>query len=120
MLEGEATDADARNDESTSEVDQMTTRSSRSRWSPIALFIGLGLLATRRVRRELEPAKDQVEFADTLQLAESEEEAHQLLQRRLVRVVPDSFVTVLNRNNSADRLEPMTDVPPESEPGGSP
>ena len=115
MLEGEATDADARNDESTSEVDQLTTALVVISVVAIGLFIGLGMFANRRVRRELEPAKDQVEFADTLQLAESEQEAHQLLQRRLVRIVPDSVVTVLNRNNSADRLEPMTDVPPDSD-----
>jgi diguanylate cyclase (GGDEF)-like protein len=80
-----------------------------------ALIAGLGFLAHRRIRREIEPAQDQADFVDTLQLAESEEEAHQLLQRRLVRVVRDSDVTVLNRNNSADRLEPMTEVAPESE-----
>ena len=79
-----------------------------------ALVVGLGLLTQRRFRREIEPAHDQADFGDTLQLAESEEEAHQLLQRRLTRVVRGSDVTVLNRNNSADRLEPMTDVPPDS------
>jgi diguanylate cyclase (GGDEF)-like protein len=81
----------------------------------VALIVGFGFLAHRRIRREIEPAQDQADFVDTLQLAESEEEAHRLLQRRLVRVVRESEVTVLNRNNSADRLEPMTDVAPESE-----
>ena len=115
MLDGEATDAGARSAASSSEVDQMTTTLVAIAMTAIALFIGLGLLTNRRVRRELEPAKDQVEFADTLQLADSEDEAHLLLQRRLLRIVPDSFVTILNRNNSADRLEPKTDVPHESE-----
>jgi diguanylate cyclase (GGDEF)-like protein len=52
-----------------------------------------------------------VEFADTLQLAENEGEAHELLQRHLQRLVTGSTVTVLNRNNSADRLEAVTALP---------
>ena len=114
MLQGETTDAGVRSAASTSEVDQMTTTLVVITLIAIALFTGLGLLTNRRVRRELEPAQDQVEFADTLQLAQSEDEAHQLLQSRLLRIVPDSFVTILNRNNSADRLEPKTDIPQES------
>ena len=72
---------------------------------------GLGWVASRRIRRSTEPAKDQMEFADTLQLAETEDEAHHLLQRHLERSVPAATVTVLNCNNSADRLEPATPVP---------
>ena len=72
---------------------------------------GLGWFASRRIRRSTEPAKDQMEFADTLQLAETEDEAHHLLQRHLERSVPAAAVTVLNCNNSADRLEPATTVP---------
>ena len=52
----------------------------------------------------------QAEFVDALQMTESEQEAHQLLKRRLERAIPGSEVVVLNRNNSADRLEPTTDV----------
>ncbi len=52
----------------------------------------------------------QAEFVDALQMTESEQEAHQLLKRRLERAIPSSDVVVLNRNNSADRLEPTTDV----------
>jgi diguanylate cyclase (GGDEF)-like protein len=114
LVDREATDAGARSDASSGTVSQTTSVLLVSSATVIALLVGLGLWGNRRIRRELEPAKDQVEFADTLQLAESEAEAHRLLQRRLVRVVPDSSVIVLNRNNSADRLEPMTDVPPES------
>ncbi len=66
---------------------------------------------TRRIRRALEPAQDQVEFADTLQLAEGEDEAHLLLQQHLQRAIAGAGVTVLNRNNSADRLEAMTTLP---------
>src|SRR6185312_4726206 len=56
-------------------------------------------------------ARDQMEFADTLQLTETEDDPHHLLQRHLERSVPAAAVTVLNCNNSADRLEPATPVP---------
>jgi diguanylate cyclase (GGDEF)-like protein len=68
----------------------------------------------RRIRSAVEPENDQVEFAETLQLAESEEEAHQLLKRHLERAIPDNDATILNRNNSADRLEAVTPVPATS------
>ena len=95
-----------------------TEASKRSIWG-IALTVAFILLATgivgwfagRRVRRALEPAQEQVEFADTLQLADNEDEAHRLLKRHLERSVQRASVTVLNRNNSADRLEIMTPVP---------
>lgn len=71
-------------------------------------------VGVRRTRRALEPAQDQIEFADTLQLADDEDEAHSLLQRHLQRAVAGATVTVLNRNNSADRLEAKTALPPDS------
>ena len=77
-------------------------------------FAALGWLAIRRLRRAVEPARGQAEFGDTLQLAEDEDEAQQLLQRHLERQVSGSSVTVLNRNNSADRLEAVTALPPGS------
>ena len=83
----------------------------------LGLVIG-GLLlwsGIRRIRRNLEPGQDQVEFADTLQLASDEDEAHLLLQRHLQRTLAATRVVVLNRNNSADRLEAVTPLP-----GGSP
>jgi diguanylate cyclase (GGDEF)-like protein len=67
-----------------------------------------------RVRRSLEPVRDQAEFADTLQLANGEDEAHQLLRRHLERTLPATAAVVLNRNNSADRLEAVTPLPPGS------
>ncbi len=95
--------------------------SSRIRWvivGAIALVIvlsaGMGWIGLRRLRQALEPGQDQIEFADTLQLAEDESEAHQLLQRHLERTVTRSAVTVLNRNNSADRLEAVTPLPDDS------
>ncbi len=95
--------------------------STRIMWGIVAAVglavlasIGLGWTGSRRLRRAVEPAQDQVEFADTLQLAEDEDEAHQLLQRHLERSVADATVTVLNRNNSADRLEAVTALKPGS------
>jgi diguanylate cyclase (GGDEF)-like protein len=77
---------------------------------------GLLLLSgIRRIRRSLEPGQDQAEFADTLQIANDEDEAHQLLQRHLERTLTATTAVVLNRNNSADRLEAVTPLP-----GGSP
>jgi len=69
----------------------------------------------RAIRCEAFPnGPDQVEFAETLQLATNEEEAHALLQRHLERIIPDANATVLNRNNSADRLEAVTALRPDS------
>jgi diguanylate cyclase (GGDEF)-like protein len=86
-------------------------------WAVIAVLLGMGGLlwfGRRAVRRAVEPTQDQVEFADTLQLAQDEDETHQLLQRYLERSIPDSTAVVLNRNNSADRLEAMTTLPLDS------
>jgi diguanylate cyclase (GGDEF)-like protein len=98
-----------------------STSSGRARWvialaviAAVLATIGLGWAAIRRLRRAVEPGEDQIEFADTLQLAEDEDEAHQLLQRHLERTVSHSTVTVLNRNNSADRLEAVTALPANS------
>jgi diguanylate cyclase (GGDEF)-like protein len=56
----------------------------------------------------------QHEFIDALQVTESEGEAHELLKRHVERSPPGSAVVVLNRNNSDDRLEPVTPVAPGS------
>jgi diguanylate cyclase (GGDEF)-like protein len=83
----------------------------------LGLAVGVLLLLSglRRIRRSLEPGQDQAEFADTLQVANDEDEAHQLLQRHLERSLTATTAVVLNRNNSADRLEAVTPLP-----GGSP
>ena len=80
------------------------------------LFLRRGI---RRIRRDLEPGQDQAEFADTLQIANGEDEAHQLLQRHLERTLPATIAMVLNRNNSADRLEAVTPLPPGSPLAGT-
>ncbi len=103
-------DVDARLGEATARATM-----TRTLWV-IGIAIAAVLLAAlavarvgiRRVRRALRPEERQVEFAQTMQLAEDEQEAHDLLKRHLERAVGDSSVTVLNRNNSADRLEAVT------------
>jgi diguanylate cyclase (GGDEF)-like protein len=81
----------------------------------LAAGVLLLLFGIRRIRRNLEPGQDQAEFADTLQVANDEDEAHLLLQRHLERTLSATAAVVLNRNNSADRLEAVTPLP-----GGSP
>jgi hypothetical protein len=77
------------------------------------------LLGVRRIRRALEPGQDQAEFADTLQIATDEDEAHRLLQRHLERILAPTTAVVLNRNNSADRLEAVTPLPSGSPLAGT-
>jgi diguanylate cyclase (GGDEF)-like protein len=67
-----------------------------------------GLVAARQ--RAQGYAAKQAEFNDALQVADSEEEAHLVLRAHLQRSIPSSSVVVLNRNNSADRLEARTPV----------
>ena len=85
------------------------------------LVVGLLLLryGLRRIRRSLEPGQDQAEFAHTLQLANDEDDTHRLLQRHLERSLPATAAVVLNRNNSADRLEAVTPLPPGSPLAGT-
>ncbi|MHB8233835.1 MAG: diguanylate cyclase [Solirubrobacteraceae bacterium] len=56
----------------------------------------------------------QAEFAEVMQLTETEGEAHGLLKHQLERLIPGSSVVMLNRNNSADRLQATTRVPADS------
>jgi diguanylate cyclase (GGDEF)-like protein len=67
-------------------------------------------------RRAIDDAYDRNQrgLINALQLTEGENEAHDLVQRHLERSIPDSTVTVLNRNNSADRLQAMTTVAADS------
>jgi diguanylate cyclase (GGDEF)-like protein len=97
-------------------------RASANAARTAALVIGVALLAillgvllllrdVRRIRRSLEPGRDQAEFIDTLQIASDEDEAHRLLQRHLERTLAPATAVVLNSNNSADRLEAATPLP---------
>jgi len=77
--------------------------------------LGLALrnmVAHQAEGRDYRRAQD--EFAETLQLTETEHEAHDLLKRHLERTIPESVVVVLNRNNSADRLQATTPVAEDS------
>jgi diguanylate cyclase (GGDEF)-like protein len=79
----------------------------------LGIVIGVLLVRSgiRRIKRNLEPGQDQAEFADTLQIANDEDEAHRLLQYHLERAITGTTAVVLNRNNSADRLEAVTRLP---------
>jgi diguanylate cyclase (GGDEF)-like protein len=76
--------------------------------------IAIGQAGIRRIRRAIKPENEQHEFAETLQVTETEQETHELLKRHLERAIPGTNATVLNRNNSADRLEAMTPLPADS------
>lgn len=81
----------------------------------IAIGVLLLMHGIRRIRRNLQPGEERAEFTDTLQVANGEDEAQQLLRLHLERALPGTSAVVLNRNNSADRLEAVTALP-----GGSP
>jgi diguanylate cyclase (GGDEF)-like protein len=71
----------------------------------------LGGLLNRMVEHrdaEQTQGRQRSEFTEAMQLTGSESEAHDLLKRHLERSIPNSSVTVLSRNNSANRLEPTT------------
>ena len=76
----------------------------------------LGELLNRMVdHRDAEQTQgvQRSEFTEAMQLTGSESDAHGLLKRHLERSIPGSVVTVLSRNNSADRLEATTAVDAE-------
>ena len=89
----------------------------------IVIFsILIGFVAYRILVRPIEDARratseahvfvaQQAEFADAIQMAESEGEVHSLLKRQLERLVPGAHSTILRRNNSINRLVPVTDLP---------
>jgi diguanylate cyclase (GGDEF)-like protein len=59
-------------------------------------------------------AQGQSRFGEAMQVAENQAEGHEILTRHLERGIPDASITVLIRNNSADRLEPALALDPES------
>lgn len=79
----------------------------------IGLVLGY-LLVDRPARRRAVHAAEQREFGDSLQMADNEEEAYGLLARQLARTVEGGRAVVLNRNNSADRLEAATPLSTDS------
>jgi diguanylate cyclase (GGDEF)-like protein len=77
-----------------------------------ALVLWLGV--ERPARSERRRRSQQDELGDALQVARSETEAYDMLARHIARSSGSHQVTILNRNNSADRLEPVTPVRPGS------
>ncbi len=98
-------------------------RAARESWLIIiGLTLVLGLAAIVVLRREgvrrrrtyqteIDYRVSQREFTDIIQVVRSEPEAHGLLKRHLELSIPTASATVLNRNNSDNRLEATTDVP---------
>jgi diguanylate cyclase (GGDEF)-like protein len=75
------------------------------------LFIGRPMERQRRRQRDEAARREgQNAFTRTLQVMDSEHEAHDLVRRHLEQAVEGTSVVVLQRNNSADRLEPTTPV----------
>jgi len=85
---------------------------------PVILVLALSLvfgllhllLVERPAKRERRRRGAQAEFVDAMQVARSEAEAYDLLAHHVERASDALQVTVLNRNNSADRLEAVTPV----------
>jgi diguanylate cyclase (GGDEF)-like protein len=85
---------------------------------PVVLVLALSLvfgllhllLVERPAKRERGRRRAQAEFVDAMQVARSEAEAYDLLAHHIGRASDAVQVTVLNRNNSADRLEAVTPV----------
>jgi diguanylate cyclase (GGDEF)-like protein len=76
-----------------------------------ALFGGAAyFLFDRRARKEEVRRRRHSGFTEVMQLARTEVEAYSVVKRHLERVVPGGEATVLNRNNSANRLEAATAV----------
>jgi diguanylate cyclase (GGDEF)-like protein len=84
-----------------------------------ALAAGFGQRRRRATGRITAFNATQARFAEGIQFAENEAEAHDLIGHHLESTVPGGRVLVLNRNNSADRLEPtrrLSDGDPLKEP----
>jgi diguanylate cyclase (GGDEF)-like protein len=111
LITAERVDADSREEQAASNSRTTTWLIVGGVALGVMAAIGLGWEGRRRVRRAFEPQQHQAEFADMLQIAGDEDEAHLLLQRHLERTLPHTEAVVLNRNNSADRLEAMTPLP---------
>ena len=85
---------------------------------PVVLVLALSLvfgllhllLVERPAKRERRRRGAQAEFVDAMQVARSEAEAYDLLAHHVERASDALHVTVLNQNNSADRLEAVTPV----------
>ncbi|HST65258.1 MAG TPA: GGDEF domain-containing protein, partial [Mycobacteriales bacterium] len=97
-----------------------STRTGLLAGSALSVLAGLiALLVLGRRRQAADrSAADQADFTDTLQVTGSEEEAHELVRRHLDRALPHAHTLVLARNNSENRLEAATALPPDSPVAG--
>jgi diguanylate cyclase (GGDEF)-like protein len=80
----------------------------------VMLLVGMTLkrmVHQRATDRRFEESES--EYIETLQLTESENEAHELLRRQVERSVEGARAVVLVRNNSADRLQAKTPLSSE-------
>ena len=78
--------------------------------SAALLWVGV----ERPARTEARRRGEQDELASALQVSRTEPEAYDVLARHLGRSTGSTQVTILNRNNSADRLEPVSPVDADS------
>jgi diguanylate cyclase (GGDEF)-like protein len=82
------------------------------------LFGSAAALAAHRARRAARRVTAQRalqgRFGEAIQASDSQAEAHRLLKTHLERTIPGTTITVLNRNNSADRLEASTQLTEDS------
>jgi diguanylate cyclase (GGDEF)-like protein len=76
-------------------------------------------LEQQREAGERHYADGQARFGEAMQVAENQNEGHELLIRHLEAGTPEASITVLIRNNSGDRLEPAIALP-ESSPLAAP
>ncbi len=70
------------------------------------------LADAERTNAEVDFIKSQTRFGEALQFAQDQTEAHQMLKLHLEDRIPNSSAVILNRNNSANRLEASEKLPP--------
>jgi diguanylate cyclase (GGDEF)-like protein len=68
----------------------------------------------RRDARERSYVEERRRFAEVVQVSETENEARELIKRRIEARLPGAVATVLTRNNSANRLEATTALAQDS------
>src|SRR4051794_20673602 len=108
-----------------------TQDSSQRSLEWVLVFVGAGLtlllgglgaffVGRRQQRQAVREERDrryretQSEFASTMQMVHDESEAHDLVRRHLERALAGATAVVLNRNNSANRLEATTPLERDS------
>jgi diguanylate cyclase (GGDEF)-like protein len=117
-------------------VQLLNNATTLSTWIVVGLSLLLALIGLRLVRvstrrerraqerlRSVEQQRDARErayleerrrFAEVVQVSETENEARDLIKRRIEASLPGATATVLSRNNSANRLEATTELASDS------